>query len=55
MMRQPKVDIYDLSIECWREVDVEFSSICYLSCSQMYYKDAVHWFTIKKECTWVIL
>nr|BAQ19037.1 Sm-locus linked F-box protein type-2 [Petunia x hybrida] len=44
--REPKVDIFDLSIDSWRELDVEFPSIYYLPCSEMYYKEAVHWFII---------
>nr|ABX82528.1 S-locus F-box-like protein c [Petunia integrifolia subsp. inflata] len=44
--REPKVDIYDLSIDSWRELsEVEFPSIYYLPCSEMYYKEAVHWFS----------
>nr|BAJ24854.1 S-locus linked F-box protein type-2 [Petunia x hybrida] len=45
--REPKVDLYDLGIDSWRELDVEFPSIYYLPCSEMYYKEAVHWFIIK--------
>lgn len=47
--REPKVDIYDLGIDSWREHDLEFLSIYYLPCSKMYYKDAVYWFTITDE------
>nr|AIK66498.1 S3-locus F-box type-2 protein [Petunia integrifolia subsp. inflata] len=44
--REPKVDIYDLGIDSWRELDVEFPPIYYLPCSEMYYKEAVHWFIV---------
>nr|BAJ24855.1 S-locus linked F-box protein type-2 [Petunia x hybrida] len=44
--REPKVDIYDLGIDSWRELDLEFPTIYYLPCSEMYYKEAIHWFII---------
>nr|AIK66497.1 S2-locus F-box type-2 protein [Petunia integrifolia subsp. inflata] len=44
--REPKVDIFDLSIDSWRELDLEFPTIYYLPCSEMYYKEAIHWFII---------
>nr|BAJ24853.1 S-locus linked F-box protein type-2 [Petunia x hybrida] len=45
--REPKVDVFDLAIDSWRELDLEFPSIYYLPCSEMYYKEAVHWFIIR--------
>nr|AIC33069.1 self-incompatibility S-locus F-box protein [Solanum lycopersicoides] len=47
--RGSRVEIYNLSIDSWREHNIEFSSIYFTHCSEIYYKEAVHWFTIQDD------
>ncbi|KAH0781554.1 hypothetical protein KY290_001152 [Solanum tuberosum] len=43
--RDSKVDVYELSTDSWRELEpVEVPSIYYLPCSEIIYKEGVHWF-----------
>ncbi|TMW86035.1 hypothetical protein EJD97_022039 [Solanum chilense] len=47
--RDSKCEIYDLSIDSWRELDVVFPVIYYSPFSELFYKEAIHWFTIKND------
>ncbi|KAG5631045.1 hypothetical protein H5410_002762 [Solanum commersonii] len=47
--RGSRVEIYNLSIDSWREHNIDFPSIYFSHCSEIYYKEAVHWFTIKDD------
>ncbi|OIT39436.1 PREDICTED: F-box protein CPR30-like [Nicotiana attenuata] len=43
--KESKVDIYDLSIDSWRELDCEqLPLIDRVPCAETFYKEAVHWF-----------
>nr|ABR18781.1 class S F-box protein [Nicotiana alata] len=43
--RESKVDIYDLSIDSWRELDSEQLPLIYwVPCAETFYKEAFHWF-----------
>nr|ABR18783.1 class S F-box protein [Nicotiana alata] len=43
--RESKVDVYDLSIDSWRELDhVQVPLIYWLPCSETLYNEVVHWF-----------
>ncbi|XP_049373464.1 F-box protein CPR1-like [Solanum verrucosum] len=43
--KESKIDVYDFSMDCWREVEhVNLPLIYWLPCSEMLYKEVVHWF-----------
>nr|BAQ19003.1 S19-locus linked F-box protein 3 [Petunia axillaris subsp. axillaris] len=55
---EKKVEIYDLGIDSWREldhVDQQFPQLHWLPCSQMFYKGACHWIAIPLVDPMVIL
>ncbi|KAM3338200.1 F-box protein CPR1-like [Capsicum galapagoense] len=54
-----KVDIYDLSVDCWRELDHTVAQLlttfCCVSCSQMFYRGVCHWVASLDIDAYVIL
>ncbi|XP_009620515.1 F-box protein CPR1-like [Nicotiana tomentosiformis] len=48
--RDSKVDVYELSTDSWRELEpVQVPRVYWLPCSEMVYKEAVHWFATIDE------
>lgn len=54
-----RVDIYDMSVDSWRELDHEvgqqLTMFCCVSCSQMFYRGVCHWVASQDIDEYVIL
>ncbi|XP_006341882.1 F-box protein CPR30-like [Solanum tuberosum] len=47
-IREKKVEVYDMWVDSWRELDIldqQLPGIYWLPCSQKFYKGSCHWFT----------
>ncbi|TMW93845.1 hypothetical protein EJD97_011086 [Solanum chilense] len=53
-----KVEVYELEIDCWRELDhvnQQLPSLFWLPCSQIYFRGSCHWIAISEVDPLVIL